>query len=72
MCCARPTAPLHVLLCRAADTQGDISQARGQLGQLLFEFSQVGRQPAADVLSTTVCGAASKWVLGRHDAAGLL
>lgn len=26
--------------CRA-DTQGDISQARGQLGQLLFEFSQI-------------------------------
>ena len=25
----------------AADTQGDISQARGQLGQLLFEFSQI-------------------------------
>lgn len=24
-----------------ADTQGDISQARGQLGQLLFEFSQI-------------------------------
>ena len=27
--------------CRAADTQGDISQARGQLGQLLYEFSQI-------------------------------
>ncbi|PSC72587.1 hypothetical protein C2E20_4122 [Micractinium conductrix] len=26
---------------RNADTQGDISQARGQLGQLLFEFSQI-------------------------------
>jgi hypothetical protein len=25
----------------SADTQGDISQARGQLGQLLFEFSQI-------------------------------
>jgi hypothetical protein len=24
-----------------ADAQGDISQARGQLGQLLFEFSQI-------------------------------
>lgn len=36
--------PWHVLLCLAADTQGDISQARGQLGQLLFEFSQVGQQ----------------------------
>jgi hypothetical protein len=26
---------------RNTDTQGDISQARGQLGQLLFEFSQI-------------------------------
>ena len=26
---------------RPADAQGDISQARGQLGQLLFEFSQI-------------------------------
>ena len=42
-CCRRAAAGSsdQPLTWRAADQQGDISQARGMLGQLLFEFGQL-------------------------------
>lgn len=58
-CCAvllaRGTTVCLARLPPAADTQGDISQARGQLGQLLFEFSQV-RSSCGLARSPVKCG----------------
>ena len=62
-----PSAPPTHPSTRPADTQGDISQARGQLGQLLFEFSQIElNRDLLDAIKRTESKTGA-WVAAAHS-----